>query len=526
MSERVTTFQSALLRSARLVATLALLACSERSLPAPTPGALRPVVELRTRSPVPDLALDGSARPGDTPALLRGVPHVRQKPDFCGEACAEMVLTWLGRGGTQDDVFDLAGIDPALGRGAITPELKRALERLGFRVGEVWYKVDPSHAVPELEQHFAAVYADLLRGVPSIVCMHYDEGPRTNEHFRLVVGYDPTTDEVVYHEPAKDDGAFRRMKRTRMLRLWPLLYNERRWTLIRFRLDLDPGAAPRANVPRLHGHTLAEYAQHVLALKEKLGSGFSVVLEPPFVVAGDEPEEMVRGRATEVVRWAKDKLEQDFFVEEPKRILDVLLFKDARSYRRKAIELFHANPTTPYGYYSSENGALVMNIATGGGTLIHEMVHPFVEADFPDAPPWLNEGLGSLFEQSDERAGHIVGLTNWRLPGLKRAIADHRLPPLEGLLRANEHAFYEEDPGTNYGAARYLCYYLQERGLLVRFYREFRARHAKDPTGIQTLKEVLGESDLADFQARWERYVAMLRFPERPAPIPEIIVKP
>jgi hypothetical protein len=222
---------------------------------------------------------------------------------------------------------------------------------------------------------------------------------------------------------------------------------------------------------------------------------------------------VVRSRAEGIVRWAAEHLKQDFFAEEPKRILDVLLFKGARSYRAKAIDLFHAAPTTPYGYYSSDNGALVMNIATGGGTLVHEMVHPFVEADFPDAPPWLNEGLGSLFEQSDERDGHIVGLTNWRLEGLQHAIALHKMGRLDDLFAADSHAFYDEDPGTNYGASRYLCYYLQERGLLVRFYHEFRAHHGDDPTGVATLRSVLGEPDIAAFQPRWEAYVAKLHFP-------------
>src|SRR6202012_2772693 len=143
---------------------------------------------------------------------------------------------------------------------------------------------------------------------------------------------------------------YRRMKRTRMLRLWPLMYDPARWTLIRFRLDLDksaerPAEAPLVQghlTPLIHGHLPAEYAQHVLALKEKLGAGFSVVVEPPFVVAGDEPEAQVRSRAEGIVRWAAEHLKQDFFAEEPKRILDVLLFKSARSYRIKAIDLFHA----------------------------------------------------------------------------------------------------------------------------------------------------------------------------------------
>lgn len=500
-----------LLRFAPLALVLALAACAEKRPPASKPDAAAP--SPRTRSPVPDISLEATPRPGTVPALLQGIPHVRQKPDFCGEAVTESVLSWLGRGGTQDDVFDVAGIDPELGRGAITPELKRGLERLGFRVGDVWYHVEAAKGAEELTAHFAAIYADLRKGIPSIVCMHYDEGPRTTEHFRLIVGYDPATDEVVYHEPAEDQGGYRRMKRARMLRLWPLLYDKRTWTLIRFRLDPDPAVARPAPVAKVHGHTPAEYAQHVLSLKEKLGPGYTVVIEPPFVVAGDGAEAMVRSRAEQIVRWAATKLTQDFFREEPRRILDVLLFSNASTYRKKAVELFHAAPTTPYGYYASEHGALVMNIATGGGTLVHEIVHPYVEADFPAAPPWLNEGLGSLFEQADERDGHIIGRTNWRLAGLQEAIQKHAVPPFARLFEADATAFYDKDPGTNYAQARYLCYYLQEHGLLVRFYRELREHRAEDPTGTATLKAVLGEPDLAAFQPRWEAWVAKLHFP-------------
>ena len=49
---------------------------------------------------------------------------------------------------------------------------------------------------------------DLARGVPWIVCMHYDRTPDAPEHFRLVLGYDRATNEIVYHEPAQS-GAHR-----------------------------------------------------------------------------------------------------------------------------------------------------------------------------------------------------------------------------------------------------------------------------------------------------------------------------
>ena len=170
----------------------------------------------------------------------------------------------------------------------------------------------------------------------------------------------------------------------------------------------------------------ANYDVHITALRERLaGLGLgelAIHVEAPFVVVGDGGVDVVKRRAG-TVRWAVEHLEADFFDARPARILDIYLFGDARSYQRGVRALTGETPDTPYGFYSSAHGGLFMNIATGGGTLVHEIVHPYVEADFPGAPAWLNEGLGSLFEQSSEEGGHIVGETNWRLAGLRRRSA-------------------------------------------------------------------------------------------------------
>jgi hypothetical protein len=154
-----------------------------------------------------------------------------------------------------------------------------------------------------------------------------------------------------------------------------------------------------------------------------------------------------------------------------------------------------------------------MNIATGTGTLVHEIVHPFVRANFPKCPAWFNEGLGSLYEQCGEREGHIVGYTNWRLAGLQRAIKLNAVPSFKELTGTTDYGFYGEDKGTNYAQARYLCYYLQEKGKLTKFYRDFVANQKDDPTGYMTLAKTLGEKDMADFQRKWEEFVTRLTFP-------------
>jgi hypothetical protein len=254
--------------------------------------------------------------------------------------------------------------------------------------------------------------------------------------------------------------------------------------------------------------TDADFASHVEQLKKKLPSDdFTIVVQKPFVVIGDEPADDVKEHSIRTVKWAVDKLKQEYFSKDPEEILDIWLFKNKASYEYHARLLFGSKPTTPFGYYSSTHKALVMNISTGGGTLVHEIVHPFIEANFPNCPPWLNEGLGSLYEQSGEVRGRIHGFTNWRLPGLQAAIEARRVPSFQTLTGMNATEFYDDDGGTHYAQSRYLLYYLQQRGLLTKFYREFYDHQKTDPTGYQTLRRVLGNVDMRIFKPKWEMFV-------------------
>ncbi|MDP6058523.1 MAG: C39 family peptidase [Pirellulaceae bacterium] len=495
-----------------------------------------------------------AAEPAYQSVLIENVPHVRQKPDFCGEACAEMYLLKLGKRLDQDFVFDQAGLDPTLGRGCYTRELAVALRRIGFQTGNAWYGVSTADADRQMERLFRDLHADLVAGVPSILCMHYDDQPNTTEHFRLLLGYDAKTDEVIYHEPAIARGAYRRMKRAVLLELWPLKYNARQWTVVRFRLE------PGRIVDQSASTTLtdADYAQHIMSLKTELQklisrqvelkeerdadiaeeiekekaakaedkeyerkelvprivSDFHIVLQKPFVVIGDESPATVRRRSQGTIRWAVERLKRDYFSNDPDHVINIWLFKDKPSYEQNTFDIFRSRPHTPFGYYSPTHEVLVMNIATGGGTLVHEIVHPFMAANFPDCPSWLNEGMGSLYEQCQDNNGHIWGLTNWRLRGLHEALKDeeYEMPTFEQLCNTTTREFYNQDPGTNYSQARYLCYYLQQQGLLVKFYREFRKSVKDDPTGYETLQRILDEEDMAAFQETWTEFVLKLRF--------------
>jgi hypothetical protein len=145
---------------------------------------------------------------------------------------------------------------------------------------------------------------------------------------------------------------------------------------------------------------------------------------------------------------------------------------------------------------------------------VHELVHPYVAANFSAAPTWLNEGLASLYEQSAERGGHIIGLPNWRLPGLQRALKRRPLTPFASLVTTTDSQFRDENEGEHYAQARYLMLYLQDEGLLRPFIAKALSQQDTDPTAARALRETLGEKRWRTLDATWRGYVLGLSFDE------------
>jgi hypothetical protein len=202
------------------------------------------------------------------------------------------------------------------------------------------------------------------------------------------------------------------------------------------------------------------------------------------------------------IRACYNAFYKDYFKETPQFITTIYLFRNHEDYARYSRKLFDEKPSTPYGYYRSQERVMLMNISTGTGTLVHEMAHALLEADFPAVPTWFNEGFASLFEQCKLDGGSIRGLTNWRYPILKQAIDTNEVIKLRHLLETTNEQFYDDKDGYNYAEARYLCYYLQEKGLLKIFYQRFKEKYKEDPQGIKTLEEVL-KKDLDTIEKEW-----------------------
>ena len=272
--------------------------------------------------------------------------------------------------------------------------------------------------------------------------------------------------------------------------------------------------APRVKPPADQASEAEKYPSEQLvavcrkeaqSIQQRLGSGFEVVVSPPFVVAGNMSSERMNHYARwSVVRPAKAMWASDFRVK-PDEAITILLFGDDKSYRSSAKRLFGDERLPHFGYYKPDKRTLVMNIATGTGTLVHELTHALIVYDFPAVPTWFNEGLASLHEQCNVKEDEIVGLLNWRLPALQKAIAAGKLRPLRELLTAGN--FYGPQCALNYAQARYFCMYMQERKLLRKFYAYFREHHAGTDADVKAVEKDFGrkiEDVEADF-LQWAR---------------------
>ncbi|MBI5779322.1 MAG: hypothetical protein HZA49_07690 [Planctomycetes bacterium] len=246
-------------------------------------------------------------------------------------------------------------------------------------------------------------------------------------------------------------------------------------------------------------------------MKEELGDGYLIDYAAPYVIAGNIPRPELDRIRDGTIKGCSAALYQDYFEKKPDYLIKVYLFKDAETYEDYCVRIGGRKPSSPYGFYQDATRSLIMNIGTGTGTLVHEMVHALIKPDFPDAPAWFNEGLGSLYEQCRiESGGSLRGLINWRYQGLMEGKAENKLRPLKDLLKLTEDEFYGQGKGLNYAQARYFCLYLQEQKVLSKFYKRFRDDFKGDQTGTKFVEQLLNKS-IDSIDNDWQKWVITVK---------------
>lgn len=201
------------------------------------------------------------------------------------------------------------------------------------------------------------------------------------------------------------------------------------------------------------------------------------------------------------------------FKTAPKEAISVYLFGDASSYGAYCQKAFGEPCISIYGFYRHDVRAMVMNAGLGLGTLTHELVHPIVEADFPQAPTWINEGIASLFEAPMiPKRGEIHGGKNWRHPRLLRGLSsasERAEARLDRYFTMPDEQFREHHEDLHYAGARYVCQWLDQQNKLWPFYQAWRDGYDDDKTGEKAFAKVMGRAP-AEVHDAWERWVRAL----------------
>lgn len=255
-------------------------------------------------------------------------------------------------------------------------------------------------------------------------------------------------------------------------------------------------------------------------LGRKLGRDCRMVVRTPFIVAGNLAEAELDRWRRQTIGPAARAMARRYFTVAPHQPITVLLFRDEQSYNHYADQLYGDAQISVYGYYKPNLRTLVMNISTGGGTLVHELTHALIDFDFPDAPDWFNEGLASMHEQCRIRPDEtsIDGLENWRLRGLQETIRRGKLRSLEAMIHDDD--FRGAEVGLNYAQARYFCLFMQRednpRGadVLAEFYRHLRDGQADDPRGAEAVRKTFPKQSWAELDATFQQWVLSLPTPE------------
>jgi tetratricopeptide (TPR) repeat protein len=148
-----------------------------------------------------------------------------------------------------------------------------------------------------------------------------------------------------------------------------------------------------------------------------------------------------------------------------------------------------------------------------GATLRHEFIHVLHWRDMNRLgqahAPWIQEGLASLVEDYDMKAGEPVPVPSWRTNIVKRMLDVGRLSKIELLAKTEMNAFTSKRPLAKYAQARAIMLFLLDQGKLTEFYNTYCDQYAQDPTGILSIETVLSV-EIDEVNAQYRAWVSAL----------------
>lgn len=171
-------------------------------------------------------------------------------------------------------------------------------------------------------------------------------------------------------------------------------------------------------------------------------------------------------------------------------------------------------PQGRIAYFNDIDNSLMVWLASGYGTLNHEIVHAVLRDDYDEIPGWLDEGMAAFYE---EVRRNRKPLDNYRLDYVQTALNDLScFPKLSDIMKEPKSSFITgERVNLNAAIARYLVMYLADKRVLKKLYRSMRDSDSQEP-GYQfnLVLDLLG-ADEPTFEEDWKKWVLKKRIPEK-----------
>jgi hypothetical protein len=231
------------------------------------------------------------------------------------------------------------------------------------------------------------------------------------------------------------------------------------------------------------------------------------------------------------VAYTAAKLEEAyrFFVtyyglRAPDKLLTVYILPNQQALRQTAAIVHGIQLPDPNIGYSNLSDLSLLGLGDTKhlGTLYHELFHLIIRTDIGDVPPFIDEGIASLYAVSRWQNGKLIGdYRPWRLDELKEASYARdpflKIPPLDKLISYGWDEFDGQETknvcqvAVNYALSNFLMIYLQEKNLLQELVTAFKNRPfiagdtARDSTNLQLFEAAVKDS-IKNFTVKFEEW--------------------
>ncbi|MBM4157326.1 MAG: hypothetical protein FJ216_00905 [Ignavibacteria bacterium] len=229
---------------------------------------------------------------------------------------------------------------------------------------------------------------------------------------------------------------------------------------------------------------------------EVIPKGFSIIKFRYYVIFSGLSEDITYNIIDKDIRNTIEGMKNGYITKLPDKIIPVFIFEKYDDYKNFSVSTFGVdeNDISPFGFYKISKNIIVMRYVSWKGSIGHEVTHSLMLYDFPESPSWFEEGMASLNEKAVFKDGELTGQFSWRILSLRRAFDENTYTGLKELMNTNDEQFYGKKTSFYYAQAMYLLLYLQEQGLLKKYYKEFKETVNSDKTGIKQLEKITKKS--------------------------------